>query len=56
MVPSLPDTQCAPCCIVLPADDSTALVAAQTVGAAVLGAGAIAAFVGSSLLGSLQKV
>jgi hypothetical protein len=37
-------------------DDTTTLVAAQVAGAAVLGAGAIAAFVGSSVLGSLQKV
>jgi Protein of unknown function (DUF1118) len=37
-------------------DDSTALIAAQATGAAVLGGAAIAAFVGSSLLGSLQKV
>ncbi|KAF8060503.1 Mettl20 [Scenedesmus sp. PABB004] len=36
-------------------DDSQALVAAQVVGAATLGGAAIAAFVGSSILGSLQK-
>jgi hypothetical protein len=37
-------------------DDSTGLVAAQVAGASALGAGAIAAFVGSSILGNLQKV
>jgi hypothetical protein len=37
-------------------DDTPALVAAQVAGAGALGAGAIAAFVGSNILGSLQKV
>lgn len=37
-------------------DDSTPLVAAQVAGASALGAAAIATFVGSSILGNLQKV
>jgi hypothetical protein len=37
-------------------DDTTGLVAAQVAGASALGAAAIAAFVGSSILGNLQKV
>jgi hypothetical protein len=37
-------------------DDTPALVAAQVVGAGSLGAAAVAAFVGSNILGSLQKV
>lgn len=37
-------------------DNTPALVAAQAVGAAGLGAAAVAAFVGSNILGSLQKV
>lgn len=37
-------------------DDNTGLVAAQVAGASALGAGAIAALVGSSILSNLQKV
>jgi hypothetical protein len=37
-------------------DDTPAFVAAQVVGAGALGAAAVAAFVGSNILGSLQKV
>lgn len=37
-------------------DDTTALVAAQAVGATALGAAAVAALVGANILGSLQKV
>lgn len=47
------------CCatqVYLLPDDSAGLVAAQVAGASVLGGAAIAALVGSNILGSLQKL